>query len=84
MIDNIKTPRYDVGEFLSSLLKPLTQKNELSLSDPFEAVSTTQNIPKHLFIPTRHMFADIISYHEIPFRVNTVFRRISYSLWVYE
>ena len=39
---------YNVGKFLASFLHPLPL-NEFTLSDSFEAVSSTQNIPQHLF-----------------------------------
>ena len=48
IIDTTNTPHYNVGKFLSSLLNPLTL-NAHSLSDCFDAVTNTNNIPKHLF-----------------------------------
>ena len=48
IVDTTKTPHYNVGKFLSSLLSPLPL-NSYSLSDSFDAVNNINNIPKHLF-----------------------------------
>ena len=48
IIDTTNTPHYNAGKFLTSLLNPLTL-NAHSLSDSFDAVTSTNNIPRHLF-----------------------------------
>ena len=48
IIDTTNTPHYNAGKFLTSLLNPLTL-NAHSLSDSFDAVTSINNIPTHLF-----------------------------------
>ncbi len=48
IINTTNTPHYNLGKFLSKLLDPLTL-NEFTLTDSFDAISSIQNIPEHLF-----------------------------------
>ena len=77
--DTVNAPYYNIGKFISSQLNPLTL-NEFSLSDSFDVLSSSKNIPEHLFLEGYQFVSfDIESlFTNVPFTrtVNIVLNRI--------